>query len=394
MTDLLSGVRILSLNHFLLGPLGIQHLADLGADVIGVEPLTGAFQRHFGGNDVNIDGAGGLFHVGGRNKRSISLDLKQPEACEIVRHIVKDIDVVAENFRPGVMERFGLAWEQLKAINPKLIYASASGYGPDGPWKDKPGQDLLVQAISGLASINGTVAGGPRPVGVSVIDHHGAALYAMAILAGLVSRSRTGVGRRVEVDLLSAGIDLQAESLSYYLNGAKPGTIASQGPTAGWHNSVPYGIYATASGHLVISLASAEQVLAALEIDLDELGIKHSDADFCEQVGIILQDHLKQISTDECRRLFDEHHIWHAPVSDYENLLDNPQVKHNGNISYGKSANGEDFVSILSPILVDGIRPQSYMPPQNLGAQTYEILREFEFSEIEITDFIRNKVVT
>ena len=114
----------------------------------------------------------------------MALDLKQPEASEIIRQIVKHMDVVAENFRPGVMERFGLGWAQLKDINPKLIYASASGYGPDGPWKDKPGQDLLIQAVSGLAAINGTVTGGPRPVGVSVIDHHGAALYAMAILAG------------------------------------------------------------------------------------------------------------------------------------------------------------------------------------------------------------------
>ena len=135
--------------------------------------------------------------------------------------MVKEVDVVAENFRPGVMDSLGLGWEKLSKINTKLIYAASTGFGNDGPSYKEPGQDLLIQAISGLATINGSESTGPRPVGVSVVDHHGAALYAMAILTGLVNRSVTGKGLRVDVDLLSAAIDLQAESLFYYLNGEK-----------------------------------------------------------------------------------------------------------------------------------------------------------------------------
>src|SRR6202045_3056753 len=181
MLDLLQGIRVISFNHFLLGPMGIQALADLGADVIAVEPTDGAWQRHWSSGDIWHDGQGMLHICSNRNKRSIALDLKMPKGKEIALELIASADVVAENFRPGVMDKLGLGYDALRRHKPALIYASASGYGPDGPYAQRPGQDLLAQALFGLMAITGQPETGPRPVGVSVVDHHGAALFAMGI---------------------------------------------------------------------------------------------------------------------------------------------------------------------------------------------------------------------
>jgi crotonobetainyl-CoA:carnitine CoA-transferase CaiB-like acyl-CoA transferase len=239
--DILNGIRIVSFNHFFMGPVGIQLLADLGADVIAIEPIGGAFQRHWGGANKSIDGQTMLFLLGNRNKRSLALDLKKPEGLEIARKLAAGADVVTENFRPGVMEKLGLGYEDLKAKNPALIYASASGYGPDGPYAERPGQDLLIQAMSGLMAITGSEEGGARAVGVSAADHHGAALLAMGILAALVGRLRNGRGRRVDVNLLSSAIDLQLESFVCYLNGEAPDSVRQPKHIAGWYYPAPYG---------------------------------------------------------------------------------------------------------------------------------------------------------
>jgi crotonobetainyl-CoA:carnitine CoA-transferase CaiB-like acyl-CoA transferase len=160
-----------------------------------------------------------LLLMGSRNKRSLALNLKDPRAIDIVMSLLPQVDVVAENYRPGVMEQLGLGYEALKAVKPDIIYASGSGFGPDGPYASRPGQDLIIQAMSGIAAIIGTRQDGPRAVGVSVVDHHGAALYANGILTALLNRERTGEGCRVDVSLLAAALDLQQESLTCFLNG-------------------------------------------------------------------------------------------------------------------------------------------------------------------------------
>jgi len=206
--DILEGIRVLSFNHFLLGPMGTQVLADLGADVICVEPVSGAFQRHWGGANHKVDGETMLHLCGNRNKRSLAVDIKSPEGSTVIKKLILTTDVLSENFRPGVMDKLGFGYEAVRKINPKIIYAAASGYGQDGPYSKRPGQDLVIQALSGLANINGSENQPPTPVGVSAVDHHGAQILAMSILAALFHRERTGKGSRVDVDLLSAALDL------------------------------------------------------------------------------------------------------------------------------------------------------------------------------------------
>ena len=254
MLDLLQGIRVVSFNHFLLGPMGIQALADLGADVIAVETPEGGWQRHWS-SGIWCDGQSMLQLCANRNKRSIALDLKSLKGKEIALKLVDTADVVAENFRPGVMEKLGFGHETLKARKPDLIYASASGYGPDGPYAERPGQDLLAQALFGMMAITGQAENGPRPAGVSVIDHHGAALFALGVLAALVRRGRTGQGCRVDASLMQSALDLQAESLVAWLNAPdRPKKVNAHKHVAGWYYGAPYGVYPTADGHIALSL--------------------------------------------------------------------------------------------------------------------------------------------
>ncbi len=382
--DILNGIRIVSFNHFLMGPVGIQLLADLGADVIAIEPTGGAFQRHWGGANKSIDGQTVLFLGGNRNKRSLALDLKKPEGLEIARKLAAGADVVAENFRPGVMEKLGLGYEDLKAKNPALIYASASGYGRDGPYAERPGQDLLIQAMSGLMAITGSRDEGARAVGVSAVDHHGAALLAMGILAAVVGRLRTGRGRRVDVNLLSSAIDLQLETFVCYLNGETPDSVRQPKHIAGWHYSAPYGIYRTGDGELAISLSDMATLSEAL--GLPELAAVTPDEAFTrnEELAELIAGAIAQKPTAAWLEILQSHRIWHARVNDYAEVVADPQVRHNGSFVTLPGATGAPVTLVGHPVQYDGVTPEVRLPPQRLGAQNAEILAELDYGAAEI----------
>ena len=382
--DILDGIRIVSFNHFLMGPVGIQLLADLGADVIAIEPTGGAFQRHWGGANKSVDGQSLLFLLGNRNKRSLALDLKKPEGLAIARKLAAGADVVSENFRPGVMEKLGLGYESLKAENPALIYASASGYGPDGPYAERPGQDLLIQAMSGLMAITGSREGGARAVGVSAADHHGAALLAMGILAALVGRLRSGRGRRVDVNLLSSAIDLQLESFSCYLNGEVPDSVRQPKYISGWYYPAPYGIYPTEDGEVAISLSDMATLAEAL--GLPELAAVTPEEAFTrnQELAESIAGAMAQKPTAAWLEILERHRIWHARVNDYAEVVADPQVRHNRNFITVPGATGAPVTLVSHPVRYDGAAPEVRLPPQPLGAQNAEILAELGYGTAEI----------
>ena len=261
----LSGVRVLSFTQFLLGPSGVQFIADLGADVIKIEPPGGTlWERNWAGSDLYLNGVSAFFLSTHRNQRSLTLDLKHPDGLAIARRLVEGADVLVQNFRPGVMERLGLGWETVRAWNPRLVYVSASGYGESSPYRDRPGQDLLLQALSGLASISGRAGQPPTPVGTAVVDQHGATLLAMGVLAALLERARTGQGLHVEVSMLRAALDLQLEIVTYFLNGAR----LAKSPTslASMFHPGPYGCYETRDGWLVLSMSPLKALRDALDL--------------------------------------------------------------------------------------------------------------------------------
>jgi crotonobetainyl-CoA:carnitine CoA-transferase CaiB-like acyl-CoA transferase len=394
MLDLLQGIRVLSFNHFLLGPMATQVLGDLGADVITVEPPEGAWQRHWSSGNIWHDGQGVVHMCTNRNKRSIALDLKSPEGKEIALKLVDRADVVAENFRPGVMDKLGFGYDALQRLKPSLIYASASGYGPDGPYAQRPGQDLLAQALFGVMAITGQKEAGPRPVGVSVADHHGAALLAMGIIAALFRRERTGQGCRVDASLMQAALDLQAESLTCWLNAPQP--PASVGPSrniAGWYYPAPYGVYATRDGHLAVSLCP----LSALAKIIEELSV-YSDDDAwsrADEIADLIAARLKTKTSEEWALRMQAGQIWHARVQGYAEIAQDPQVKHMQALvtvtGGGKAATPVTLVN--HPVRYDGKAAAVRLPPQELGAQTEEILGELGVSAVEIATLVRKGVV-
>jgi crotonobetainyl-CoA:carnitine CoA-transferase CaiB-like acyl-CoA transferase len=391
---MLNGIKVISFNHFLMGPLGIQILGDLGADVVAVEALDGAFQRKWSPNNTYLGEESLLFACANRNKKSLALNLRTPEGLAIAKKLVAEADVVAENFRPGVMERLGLGYEDVKAINPKIVYASASGYGPDGPYRDRPGQDLLVQALSGLAAVTGQAPDGARAIGVSAVDHHGAALLAVGILAALHGVARTGEGCRVDVSLLAAALDLQTESLTAYLNGERPTAVRQPGHISGWCMQGPYGIYPAKDGNVAISLCTNKELAEALEVP--ELAQIADDENFPrrDEVSALTVKGTKKFTVAELLERLTANHAWHMPVNDYEAVEADPQVRHNGHIITVKSATSAAPLKLIShPIRYNGKAPDVNLTPQPLGAQSREVLAGLGYSAEDLERLIADEVI-
>lgn len=392
MTDMLTGIRILSFNHFLMGPVGMQVLADLGADVIAVEPPGGSFQRKWGGANRRVDGETMLHLCGNRNKRNIAVDLKAPEGRSIIEKLIAKTDVICENFRPGVMDKLGFGYDGARKIKPDIIYAAASGFGSDGPYQNRPGQDLVIQALSGIANITGTEDQPPTAVGVSAADHHGAQILAMSVLAALFRRERTGKGCRIEVDLLSAALDLQIESLVCYANGEP---VSQRAPTniAGWYFPAPYGIYRVRDGHVAISLGSLEALGKALETPA--LGDFDDEQAYLRngEIAALIQDTVAGMTVDDLKSRLEAQKLWYSQVNDYAAVMADPQVVHNGSFIRTESADGSPITLMAHPAKYDGERPGVRTPPQPIGAQTADILGELGYDSDAVDALAADGVV-
>ncbi|MBY4213652.1 CoA transferase [Rhodococcus fascians] len=379
---MLSGIRIVSFTHFLQGPSATQLLADLGADVVKIETPAGAFERTWSGPDAYVGDTSVFFLLANRNAQSVSLNLKSPKAKSLLLDLIDDCDVLIESFRPGAMERLGLGYEELSLRNSKLIYCSLSGYGSDGPYRDRPGQDILLQALSGLAKATGTADGPPTTVGASIIDQHGAALGAFGILAALLSRERTGKGSRVESNLLSAALDLQIEPLAYYLNGFR-GKRSATGIGSQYYKA-PYGIYETADGYICVSI-TAPALMATVFADDWFTTIETSDEyERREAINGRVSKHLTGRTTAEWESAFETAGMWYAPVNDYEAVVNDPQVKHN-NTFLEFDYPGSGPVRVLGhPVRYNGEAPNLRRLPPQLGEHTASVLSSLGLKDSDI----------
>ncbi|WP_461173307.1 CoA transferase [Arthrobacter sp. Z1-9] len=393
--NILSGVRIVAFTQFLLGPVAVQYLADMGADVIKVEtPGTGAWERSWSGANTFVNGVSEFFLLSHRNVRSIALDLKSEAGKDAARRLIATADVVVENFRPAVMDRLGLGFEDVQRIKTDIVYASASGYGPDGPGRDLPGQDLLLQAMSGLAAATGRAETGPLPAGAPVVDQHGASLLAMGILAGLLHKERTGRGQQIQVNMLQAALDLQLEPLSYHLNG---GQLASpeQGMGSMFHPA-PYGIYAVRDGHIALSLSPLRLLSTSLgsppelqQYCAGDQGLTHR-REITRVVATLLADR----PMAELLQTLRGGGVWCTAVNDYASVETDPTVAHVNAIGEFDHPRAGRVRTVNHPINFSGASPElRYLPPE-VGQHSTDLLAELGYSQADIDKLLESGVIS
>lgn len=327
---ILSGIRVLDCSIAMAGPFAAQRLGDLGADVVKVEPVTGEWQRHVSaggarGNKINVS-----FLSLNRNKRSLAVDLKQPEGRAILLDLVKTADVFLQNYRPGVAKRLGVDYETLAAINPRLVYVSMSGYGETGPYVNRPGQDLLLQAMSGAMLSAGRAGEAPLAAGQYLVDAVTAYTAFEGALAALFHRERTGEGQKVEVNMLDAIATIQMQELSVFTVGGKEQKRTAE-PHAHVYIRAPYGAFATSDGYIVIAFPPLRKLGEIIGED-SFLGMNDEVDSWSRRDEIFARtrERLRKKSSAEWLRLFGEADIWAGPVYGYKELVEDAQALHNG----------------------------------------------------------------
>lgn len=371
----LAGTVVLDFSQFLAGPVAALRLADLGARVIKVErPVTGEIGRTLAFAGRWTDGDTLSFHAMNRNKEAVVADLKDPDDLARVRDLVDRADVLIQNFRPGVMERIGLDHETVRRTNPGLVYASASGYGAEGPWAGRPGQDLLAQAFSGLPWVSATTER-PVPVGLAIADHLMSCHIAEGVTALLVRKARTGRGGLVETSLLEAMLDLQFELLTTRLNDA---TLApNRGPhSAHGYLGAPYGLYPTADGHLAIAMTPVDR-LGVLVGSAELATLTEPEVWWRERgrVERLLGAVLTTATTDHWLGVLDAADVWCAPVLSLDELVEHPgfaAVRMTQEVERPPRVAGEEPVRLTttrSPIRIDREVLVSERAAPRLGAQ-------------------------
>ena len=352
----LTGVRVLDMSQFLAGPACALRLADLGANVTKIERAgSGDPCRGLAPADQWLGEDSLLFHLINRNKKSVAADLKDAGDLEAVRDLVAEADIVLHNFRPGVMERLGLGYQDVRRLNPKIIYGVISGYGTEGPWCDLPGQDLLVQARSGMAWLSGSAGQGPVPMGISIADMAAGMHLAQGILAALVRLAGRGEGALVEVSLLASSMDLQFEQFTSYLNGPREQPARSAVNGANVHATAPYGIYETADGHLALAMAPIARLRELLSIeapsDFDDPNLAYERRDEIKQ---ILQDHIRSAPTAHWLSLLESAGIWCAEVLDWPALEATGALQSLGVVQEVEGRDGQGMLTTTCPIRLDG----------------------------------------
>lgn len=377
----LEGIVVADFSQLVQGPFATQILGDLGATIIKIEPPRGEWLRSYALQEHYENGHSISFLAFNRNKKSIALDLRNEDGKNLARRIVEQADVLIENFRPGVMDRLGLGYEQARAINPDLVYCSSTGYGSSGPYESRPGQDLLIQAISGIPTLNGLRSGPPTPVGFGLVDMFAGMHITYSVLAGLIQRERTGLGTRIEVSLLASAMALLTQEMTAFLatqvqperSGVVPGSP---------HAGAPLGLYETADGHIVLAMNSLSLVGDIL--DIDELrGEDSSNIGGTRGADIhgLLQARLRTWQTAEVIERLLARDVWCAPLQDLAQVSRDPQIAHLGLIRDVPNPGGGTYRTIGPTVSFSTDDGAELSAPPALGEH-----RDFILSLIGVSD--------
>lgn len=375
----LEGFLIVDFSQFLSGPSASLRLADLGARVIKVEkPGTGDICRKLYTSNVVMNGESSVFQAINRNKESLQADLKNENDQKIIWELVKKADVVMHNFRPGVMDRLGFAYNNIKEINPNVVYAEISGYGSEGPWKHRPGQDLLLQSLTGLTWLSGNEEDGPVPMGIAVVDILAGAHVAQGIMACLVRRGISGEGALVQVSMLESAIDFQFETITTFFQDGGELPVRTKTNNAHAYLGAPYGIYKTKNGHLALAMG-AIPMLGRL-LNCPELLVYEEPKlafDKRDEIKEILAKHLQKGTTEEWLAILEPADVWCADVMQWERLMDHDGFKALDMVQEVKMKDGYSYQTTRCPIRIDGEVLKHEKGSPKLGEDTKELMWEF-----------------
>ena len=377
--NLLQDILVVDFSQFLSGPSASLRMADMGAQVIKIErPGSGDICRQLYVSDVKIEGESTIFHAINRNKQSYEADIKDPEDLEKVKQLLTQADVMMHNFRPGVMERIGLDYESVKKINPTIIYAEVTGYGNEGPWRDLPGQDLLLQAASGLTWLSNNYDENPTPMGVAVVDIMGGTHIAQGILAALFQRGISGEGALVQVSMFESILDFQFEVLTCFYNDGNQLPVRSTINSGHAYVAAPYGIYKTKDGY--IALAMGNILLLARLLQCEALKDFSDNNDWFtrrDTIKQVLAEHLMTNNTQYWLDILEKADVWCAPVLDYEKLVKQEGYRALNMEIVVKTSNGLSVTTTRCPIRVDGQILVSEKGAPVLGEHNQEIEHQF-----------------
>lgn len=373
----LEGLVVLEFGQYLSGPSAGLRLADLGARVIKIErPRGGDACRSLSIKNLWADDNSLLFHTINRNKESFTADLKSPEDKLVLEKLIAKADVLTHNFRPGVMEGLGLGYNTVQLLNRRLVYAAISGYGKDGPWKDLPGQDLLLQSMSGLAYTTGNAGDNPVPFGLSIADTLCGAQLVQGILGALIRRGKTGKGALVEVSMMESLVDFQFELLTTYLSsGLLPerSGVSNGNPLL----SAPYGIYATADGYIAIAMVNLRQLGQAIDNRRIAAYTQEEAFTLRDDIKRLLAAHLAEKPTAWWLERLHSADLWAMEVLDWERMTSHDGYRGLGMEQTIVTGNGKEIVTTRCPIRINGERLYSAKPAPQLGEHNLAIYREF-----------------
>jgi crotonobetainyl-CoA:carnitine CoA-transferase CaiB-like acyl-CoA transferase len=395
MTKALEDVTVLDFSHLLQGPFATQLLGDLGANIIKVErPGQGDLFRTLTFNNQWVGGSESPnFLAWNRNKRSIAIDLKAPEAKDVLYRLAGSADVVVQNFRPGVLAKLGFGYEDFRRINPRIIYCSGSGYGQDGPYVDRPGQDMLIQGLTGLAAATGRGDGPPVPVGSGFADQIGAMNMVYGILGALYWRERSGRGQEIQVDLMSGLLAHQGQEMLAALNFGRDFVRPKSGIGHPGMDA-PFGIYPTSDGWVTIAMSPFRRLVGVLG---DDSLLVYDDPKLLFEKRDEIWERIAALTrTWTTRDLLDAMlavDIWCGPIQTHLQAKDDPQVRHMGTLkSYEHPRAGT--VQVVGPAVRFSETPAAIERPAPLvGEHSVEILREAGFDAGEVRTLLSGKVI-
>jgi CoA:oxalate CoA-transferase len=375
----LAGLTVVDMSQFLSGPYCTLRLMDLGARVIKIErPDGGDLSRGLYLSDGE-SGDSTIFHAINRSKESLALDLKDERDRQALKTLISKADVLVQNFRPGVIERLGLDYEAAKAINPRLVYCSISGYGDEGPWVARPGQDLLAQARSGVMWLNGDEGQGPVPFGLAIGDMLAGADAAQGILAALVRRGVSGEGSLVETSLFEALVDFQVEVLTVHMNSGRKLPKRSSVQSAHAYLSAPYGVYQAADGHIAIAMTPISKLADLLA--MEELGPYRDDPGTWfthrDEIKAMIAARILTRSVADWLAILEPADIWCAKVLNWNELLESEGFQVLDMLQTVKREDGVSITTTRSPVRINGARAKFDRAAPRVGEHGAAIRKEF-----------------